>query len=58
VPVVAEIVSGRLSIRPVGGSGGHHLAAAAAANAHAYLPDGPTVPAGTLVDCGWTIGPS
>jgi molybdenum cofactor synthesis domain-containing protein len=54
VPVVAEIVSGRLRIRPVRGSGGHDLAATAAANAYAYLPDGPAVPAGTLVDCGWT----
>ena len=58
VPVIAEIVSGRLSIRPLGRPGKHHLAATAVANAHAYLPDGRTVPAGTLVDCVWTATPS
>ena len=38
---------GTLSIRPVGGRGAHHLAATAAANAYAYLPDGPTLQEGT-----------
>ena len=56
VPVVAEIVAGALSIRPAGGRGVHHLAATAAANAYAHLPDGPTVPAGAIVDCGWIAG--
>ena len=40
-------------VRPVGTSDRHHLAATAAANAHAHLPDGPTVRAGELVDCSW-----
>jgi molybdopterin molybdotransferase len=54
-PVVAEVVAGRLCIRPVRGSGGHSLAATAEANAYAYLPDGPAVTAGTVVECGWTV---
>ena len=55
VPVVAEIAAGTLSIRPVGGRGAHHLAATAAANAFAYLPDGPTLQEGTIVNCAWTV---
>lgn len=53
VPVVADIVAGTLSVRPVGTSARHHLAATAAANAYAHLPDGPTVRAGELVECSW-----
>ena len=37
------------------GRGAHHLAATAAANAFAHLPDGPTLQAGTIVDCAWTV---
>jgi molybdenum cofactor synthesis domain-containing protein len=40
---------GRWWVRPVGGQGSHQLAAAAAANALALLPDGDGVPAGATV---------
>jgi molybdenum cofactor synthesis domain-containing protein len=40
---------GRWRVRPVGGQGSHQLAAAAAANALALLPDGDGVPAGATV---------
>ncbi len=53
VPVVAEIVAGRVSVRPVGTASRHHLAATAEANAYAHLADGPTITAGQLVPCSW-----
>ncbi len=43
-------VDGRLEARPVGAQGSHHLAAAAAADGLAVLPDGPGVAAGDEVD--------
>lgn len=53
VPVIAEAVAGRLVINLAGTTDHHHLATTAAANAHAYLPDGPGVCAGALVECSW-----
>ena len=53
VPVVADIIAGRMSVRPVGSSTRHHLAATATANAYAHIPDGPPVRAGELVECSW-----
>ena len=46
-------MAGRMSVRPVGTSTRHYLAATAAANAYAHIPDGPTVRAGELVECSW-----
>ena len=40
---------GRWRVRPVGGQGSHQLAATAAANALALVPDGDGVPAGATV---------
>jgi molybdopterin molybdotransferase len=56
VPVLTSIASAVLSIRPAGPGPHHHLGATARANAYAYLPDGPAVPAGATVDCGWIAG--
>ena len=56
VPVVASVTGAVLSIRPAGPGQRHHLAATAGANAYAHLPDGPTVPAGATVHCGWIAG--
>ncbi len=53
VPVVADIVAGRMSVHPVGTPTRHHLAATASANAYAHIPDGPTVSAGEIVECSW-----
>ncbi len=56
VPVVTDISNATLRIRPAGTLGRHNLAATAGADAYAYLPDGPSVPAGATVDCGWIAG--
>jgi molybdopterin molybdotransferase len=56
VPVHTTIANAMLSIRPAGPGPRHHLAATAGANAYAYLPDGPSIPAGAAVDCGWIAG--
>ena len=39
--MIAEAVAGQLVISPAGTADRHHLASTAAANAYAYLPDGP-----------------
>jgi len=50
VRVVASVgEDGRWRVKPVGGQGSHQLAAAAAANALALVPDGEGAPAGTTV---------
>ena len=50
VRVIARLDDdGRWQVRPVGGQGSHQLAAAAAANALALVPDGDGVPAGATV---------
>jgi molybdopterin molybdotransferase len=50
VRVVAAVGSdGRWRVRPVGGQGSHQLAAAAAANALALVPDGDGIAAGATV---------
>ena len=46
-------VAGQLVDPPGGTADRHHLAATAAANAYAYLPDGPRSRAGELVECSW-----
>ena len=48
--VVISTANGRLRARSAGGQGSHHLAALAAANALAVLPDGDGVNAGDDVD--------
>ena len=53
VPVIADSIAGRMSVRPVGTPARHQLAAMATANAYAHIPDGPTVRAGELVACSW-----
>ena len=51
VRVVATVgEDGRWRVRPVGGQGSHQLAAAAAANALALVPDGDGAAAGTTVN--------
>ena len=50
VRVIARLDDdGRWRVRPVGGQGSHQLAATAAANALALVPDGDGVPAGATV---------
>jgi molybdenum cofactor synthesis domain-containing protein len=53
VPMIAEAVAGQLVISPAGTADRHHLASTAAANAYAYLPDGPGARVGELVECSW-----
>jgi molybdopterin molybdotransferase len=48
--VVIAVNDGHLHARSVGGQGSHQLAAMAAANALAVLPDGDGVPAGDEVE--------
>ena len=47
--IAAAGEDGRWRLRPVGGQGSHQLAAAAAANALALVPDGEGVAAGSTV---------
>lgn len=56
VPVVAAIEHGVVLVRPATTHGRHHLAGTSSANAHAYLFDGPTVPAGATLQCAWIPG--
>jgi molybdenum cofactor synthesis domain-containing protein len=48
--VIVTAIDGRLRVRSAGGQGSHQLAAMAAANALAVLPDGPGVAAGDEVE--------
>jgi len=55
-PVIARLVDGVVSITSAATRGRHHVAGTSSANAYAYLADGPSIPAGSAVRCGWIPG--